>query len=283
VVADAGPLHYLVLIERDKERREKNGRDHSEKDSPKNEKRVSKSLNLRGLFLIIELSPELILPFTSLLEFARKGSRTSSTTMNVKYSWKVDHSEHSIELVYVEGTKGAPFLFGERSEKRPIEISSFFLAAVPVTQALWTHVMGGGNNPSHFRGDRKPVENVSWHDVTGPNGFLARINASNVIINFEALVKSAFDCLRKRNGNMRLRAGRTGLRDSSLAAATISNRWRGMTGTVAGRVRRVFGREDLVPITSSARKLMRLGSKRRTGWAFTTCPEMCGSGAMTLL
>jgi sulfatase modifying factor 1 len=101
--------------------------------------------------------------------------------MNLKYSWKADNFDHSIELVYVEGTNGSEFLFGEASERRPIEISSFFLAVVPVTQALWTHVMGGSNNPSRFRGDCKPVENVSWHDVTGPDGFLARINASNII------------------------------------------------------------------------------------------------------
>ncbi len=84
-------------------------------------------------------------------------------------------------MVHVEGTRGRPFFFGEGPGKRAIEIPDFFIATVPVTQAVWTHVMGAASNPSHFRGERRPVENVSWHDVTGPDGFISRINASDVI------------------------------------------------------------------------------------------------------
>lgn len=100
---------------------------------------------------------------------------------NLKYCWRVDGSDHSIVMAYVESTNGHPFLFGEGQERRAIEIQGFFMATVPVTQALWTHVMGVGTNPSHFRGDRRPVENVSWHDVTGSDGFLRRINASDIV------------------------------------------------------------------------------------------------------
>ena len=99
---------------------------------------------------------------------------------NLKYCWSVEGSDHSMAMAYVEGTHGRPFLFGE-GQKRAIEIRDFFMATVPVTQALWTHVMGADNNPSHFRGDCRPVENVSWHDVAGPDGFLCRINASEVV------------------------------------------------------------------------------------------------------
>jgi formylglycine-generating enzyme required for sulfatase activity len=38
----------------------------------------------------------------------------------------------------------------------------FFLAIHPVTQAQWKAVMG--SNPSRFRGEANPVENVSWDD-----------------------------------------------------------------------------------------------------------------------
>lgn len=41
--------------------------------------------------------------------------------------------------------------------------------------------MGAGSNPSVRRGDRKPVENVSWDAVTGPDGFLRRINTSSIL------------------------------------------------------------------------------------------------------
>src|SRR5437870_12265161 len=96
----------------------------------------------------------------------------------IKYCWRVDDSDHAIEMVHVEGTNGRPFLFGEGTELRAIEVPGFFMATVPVTQALWTQVMGG--NPSVGRGNRKPVENVSWDDVTGPDGFLSRINNSSL-------------------------------------------------------------------------------------------------------
>lgn len=39
----------------------------------------------------------------------------------------------------------------------------FWLAQHPVSQVQWQAVMGA--NPSHFKGDDLPVENVSWEDV----------------------------------------------------------------------------------------------------------------------
>jgi hypothetical protein len=59
---------------------------------------------------------------------------------DLRYCWSVGGSEHSMAMVFVEGTGGRPFLFGE-GERRPIEIRDFFMATVPVTQALWSHVM----------------------------------------------------------------------------------------------------------------------------------------------
>ncbi|MCB1937317.1 MAG: formylglycine-generating enzyme family protein [Nitrosomonas sp.] len=39
----------------------------------------------------------------------------------------------------------------------------FWIADTPVIQALWHAVMG--NNPSQFKGEEYPVENVSWNNV----------------------------------------------------------------------------------------------------------------------
>ena len=52
-----------------------------------------------------------------------------------------------------------------------VSVSSFYLAEAPVTQALWTEIMG--DNPSHFKGDDLPVERVSWEDC---QEFIKRLN-----------------------------------------------------------------------------------------------------------
>jgi formylglycine-generating enzyme required for sulfatase activity len=50
------------------------------------------------------------------------------------------------------------------------------MGALTVTQGCWEALMGA--NPSRFTGDpRLPVEQVSWDDICGPDGFLARLNA----------------------------------------------------------------------------------------------------------
>ncbi|WP_287527062.1 bifunctional serine/threonine-protein kinase/formylglycine-generating enzyme family protein [Okeania sp. SIO2C2] len=45
-----------------------------------------------------------------------------------------------------------------------VDVPEFFMGKYPVTQAQWQAVMG--NNPSRFKGVRRPVENVSWNDAT---------------------------------------------------------------------------------------------------------------------
>src|SRR5262249_61644469 len=72
-----------------------------------------------------------------------------------------------------------PFLFGAEPNRRPVEVRDFFLMTTPVTQALWTHVMG--SNPAERNQPRHPVTNVSWNNITCPNGFLDRINASAIL------------------------------------------------------------------------------------------------------
>ncbi|MDD4099393.1 MAG: formylglycine-generating enzyme family protein [Lentisphaeria bacterium] len=40
----------------------------------------------------------------------------------------------------------------------------FYLGKYEVTQAQWRDIMGADHNPSGFRGDDRPVEEVSWYD-----------------------------------------------------------------------------------------------------------------------
>lgn len=56
-------------------------------------------------------------------------------------------------------------------------VGNFYIGRFPVTQGLWKRLMGGasGANPSVFKGDDLPVENVSWDDA---QRFISKLNAA---------------------------------------------------------------------------------------------------------
>jgi formylglycine-generating enzyme required for sulfatase activity len=43
-------------------------------------------------------------------------------------------------------------------------VEPFYISETEVTQAQWNAVMGPDSNPSGFKGGRRPVEEVDWHD-----------------------------------------------------------------------------------------------------------------------
>lgn len=53
----------------------------------------------------------------------------------------------------------------------PVTLSSYSIGETEVTQALWTAVMG--SNPSNFKGNNLPVEQVSWNDC---QTFIRKLN-----------------------------------------------------------------------------------------------------------
>lgn len=85
----------------------------------------------------------------------------------------------TFKMIYV---KGGSFTMGCTSEQgsdcydreRPahsVTLGDFYMGETEVTQALWKAVMG--SNPSWFKGDNLPVENVSWNDC---QEFIRRLN-----------------------------------------------------------------------------------------------------------
>ena len=82
-------------------------------------------------------------------------------------------------MVWVEG---GTFRMGATSEQgsadsdeKPVHsvtLNSYYIGKTEVTQALWKAVMG--SNPSNFRGDNLPVENVPWNDC---QVFIRKLNS----------------------------------------------------------------------------------------------------------
>jgi formylglycine-generating enzyme len=56
-----------------------------------------------------------------------------------------------------------PDAFGSEKPAHPVRLDGFWLGECAVTQALWEAVLG--NNPAHFKGAQRPVEQVSWLDA----------------------------------------------------------------------------------------------------------------------
>ena len=85
----------------------------------------------------------------------------------------------SCDMVWVEG---GTFCMGATSEQglgserdglpvHSVTLSGYYIGKTEVTQALWKAVMG--SNPSWFKGDNLPVENVSWNDC---QEFIRKLN-----------------------------------------------------------------------------------------------------------
>ena len=76
-----------------------------------------------------------------------------------------NNEDISIEMIYV---KGCTFQMGSNlgDDEKPVHsvtVSDFYMGKYEVTQDQWKAIMG--DNPSKFKGDNLPVEQVRWNDV----------------------------------------------------------------------------------------------------------------------
>ena len=103
------------------------------------------------------------------------GSSLSGNTITIPVKKGI-----SIDMVRVEAgtfTMGAtPEMKDPYKDEKPTHqvtlTNDYYIGKYEVTQALWQAVMG--NNPSNFKGDNLPVENVSWNDC---QEFLSKLNS----------------------------------------------------------------------------------------------------------
>src|SRR4028118_878310 len=75
-----------------------------------------------------------------------------------------------LEMVYIPGgtfMMGSPATEEGRdsceSPQHQVTVPAFYAGKYPITQAQWQAMMG--NNPSKLKGEKRPVEQVSWQDA----------------------------------------------------------------------------------------------------------------------
>ena len=108
-------------------------------------------------------------------------NRSFHFTMTEKVNQNLTVRVGDVSFVMVK-VSGGTFTMGATSEmenpytdEKPthqVTLSSYYIGETEVTQALWKAVMG--SNPSHFKGDNLPVEEVSWNDC---QTFISKLNS----------------------------------------------------------------------------------------------------------
>ena len=106
-------------------------------------------------------------------------SSATADTILISYDQTFTVNGVSFNMVFVEGgtfTMGATKeqdseAYDDEKPTHSVTLSDYYIGETEVTQALWKAVMG--SNPSYFKGDNLPVENVSYGDV---QAFITKLN-----------------------------------------------------------------------------------------------------------
>ena len=88
----------------------------------------------------------------------KSASKKIAPTQRIKEKFKVDKVLELDNMVFVRGGKYKPSFADEEKEVCNLEVCKY-----PTTQEMWLEVEK--NNPSYFKGDKRPVEKVSWWDA----------------------------------------------------------------------------------------------------------------------
>ena len=115
-------------------------------------------------------------------------SKTKLSSTRTETLPQVARQEIFYQTFYVNGVSfqmakviGGTFMMGATLEQsldrneRPVHqvtlAGNYYIGKTEVTQALWKAIMG--SNPSYFKGDNRPVEQVSWNDC---QTFIKKLN-----------------------------------------------------------------------------------------------------------
>ena len=155
--------------------------------------------SIEGVVKLNATSPRTITETLTRTSTSQSVATDSNTTSHVASPSTVQPSEgmssmpqnRNIETVSVNGVsfnmirvEGGTFRMGSDdrdagSDEEPVHqvtLSSYSIGETEVTQVLWQAVMG--RNPSKFKGEKHPVEKVSWKDC---QKFIDKLNQMGVI------------------------------------------------------------------------------------------------------
>ncbi|MDB9499592.1 bifunctional serine/threonine-protein kinase/formylglycine-generating enzyme family protein [Nodularia spumigena] len=99
-----------------------------------------------------------------------QGSITDRRNLQAKYFAENLGNGVSLEMVQIPGvtfTMGSPAGEAQREDdegpQRQVRVPGFFMGKYAVTQAQYQAIMG--TNPANFKGEKRPVETVSWDEA----------------------------------------------------------------------------------------------------------------------
>ena len=124
------------------------------------------------LFIAPKSAMHQVLDWSLLIDM--KAKRVKAPVIIMQPTGQVSSDPFEGQMVFVQG---GSFMMGSNDggyNEEPVHqvtLSDFYIGKFQVTQFQWKAIMGG--NPSHFKGDDLPVEQVSWNDV---QEFIKKLN-----------------------------------------------------------------------------------------------------------
>ena len=120
-----------------------------------------------------------------------KGTENSRNTSSARFFPEDLGNGVMVEMVYISG---GTFIMGSPVTEKLIDdfarpqhqvtVPAFYAGKYPITQAQWQAVMG--NQPSYFKSEKLPVEQVSWNDAVEFCGKLSQKTGKNYRLLSEA-------------------------------------------------------------------------------------------------
>ena len=125
---------------------------------------------LRNLQQSLQLNDEDVLQIKQTILTQKETERVQRQRARSHASYFTEDLGNSInlEMIAIPGgtfMMGSPEGEGDKDEKpqHEVTVQAFYMGKYPITQAQYQQIMG--NNPSKFKGDERPVEQVSWNDA----------------------------------------------------------------------------------------------------------------------